>query len=453
MNEIPPPREMWGSQLGFILAAIGFSVGLGNIWRFPYLTGQNGGGAFLVVYLALALVIGIPLFTAEISLGRKVRKTPLTGLRELVGRRIQWRAIGWLGIGAAFLILSYYQLIMGWIAAYLARSFGPGFGDADPAALAAAFDAFTARPGPVLAYTAAAMILLGLIVGRGLQAGVERAARILIPVLFFVLVALSVFSLTLDGAGAGLAWYLMPDFSALDAGVVLAALGQVFYSIGVGMAGAFVYGSYLDPEHSDVPGSATRIVAFDTLAAILAGLVIFPALFAFGLEPDSGPGLLFVSMSALFARLPAGDLVAGLFFFLVLIAGATSGLALLETLTSTAMESRGWSRRRAVWAVLGSLYVVGVAIALGFGPWRDVSLFGRGLFDLADYVSGNVFLTVGGLLLSLYVAGSWGFERFRDETNRGAGRVRVTAAWGPVMRWLAPLAVGLVVLGGLGLLG
>ena len=453
MNETRPPRETWGSQLGFILAAIGFSVGLGNIWRFPYLTGQNGGGAFLAVYLALAVVIGVPLFTAEISLGRKAQKTPLVGLRDLVGRRSPWRVIGWLGIATALLILSYYQVIMGWIAAYLARSFGAGFREADPARLAAAFDAFTARPGPVLAYTAVVMAGLGVIVGRGVQAGVERAARILIPALFFFLVALSIYSMTFEGAGAGLLWYLRPDVSAIDAGMVLAALGQVFYSIGVGMTGAFVFGSYLDATRSDVPGSAATIVAFDTLAAILAGLVIFPALFAFGLAPDSGPGLLFVTMSALFGRLPAGDVAAGLFFFLVLIAGATSGLALLEALTATAMESLGWSRRRALWTVLGSLYALGAAIVLGFGPWSDVRLFGRGLFDIADYVSGNVLLTLGGLLLSLYVATSWGFDRFREETNRGAGRVRVTGAWGPVMRWLAPLAVALVLLAGLGLVG
>jgi len=446
-------RESWGSQLGFILAAIGFSVGLGNIWRFPYLTGRNGGGAFLFVYVLLAAVIGVPLFTAEISLGRKAQKTPLVGLRDLVGPRSGWRLIGWLGIGAALLILSYYQLIMGWIAAYLARSFGAGFTETDPARLAATFEAFTGRPGAVLAYTAAVMGVLGLIVGRGVQAGVERAGRILIPVLFFFLVLLSVVSLTFDGAAAGLVWYLKPDFSAIDGEMALAALGQVFYSIGVGMAGAFVYGSYLDPTRSDVPGSAAKIVAFDTLAAVLAGLVIFPALFAFGLEPDSGPGLIFVTMSALFARLPGGDLAAGLFFFLVFIAGATSGLALLEALAATAMDSFGWPRRRSLWTVLAGVYTVGIIIALGFGPWSAVRLFGRGLFDLADYVSGNVFLTLGGFLLSLYVATSWGFERFRDETNRGAGRLRVTTAWGPVMRWLAPIAVGLVVLAGLGLLG
>ncbi len=446
-------RESWGSQLGFIMAAIGFSVGLGNIWRFPYLTGANGGGAFLLVYLLLAVAIGIPLFTAEIALGRRVQKTPLAGMRDLAGPRSPWRAIGWLGVGAAFLIQSYYQLIMGWIVAHLAHAVGPGFTETDSTVLQSRFDAFLASPAEVLGYTAVAVAILGWIVSRGLQAGVERAARVLIPVLFFSLVALAAVSLSFEGAGAGLAWYLKPDFAAITPQTWLAALGQVFYSIGVGMAAGFVYGSYLDPGRSDVPGGAAKIVAFDTLAAVLAGLVIFPALFAFGLDPDSGPGLLFVTMSALFARLPAGDLIGGGFFFLVFVAGLTSGLALLEALTATVMDSLGWARRRALLATIAALLVSGTAIALGFGPWVGVRLFGRGLFDLADFVSGNLFLTLGGLLISLYVALAWGFDRFREETNRGAGRFRVTRAWRPVMRFLAPAAVTLVVLAGLGLLG
>ena len=447
------PRESWGSQLGFIMAAIGFSVGLGNIWRFPYLTGQNGGGAFLLLYLLLAAVIGIPLFAAEVSLGRRAQKTPLAGMRSVAGERSPWRVIGWLGVGAAFLIQSYYQLIMGWIAAHLVRAFGSGYGETDPEAIQASFDAFTARPLEVLAYTAAVVLLLGLIVGRGLRQGVERVARVLIPILFFSLIVLAVVSISFPGAGAGLVWYMRPDFTAITGETWLAALGQVFYSIGVGMAAGFVYGSYLHPERSDVPGGAAKIVAFDTLAAVLAGLVMFPALFAFGLDPDSGPGLLFVSMSALFARIPGGDIAAGIFFFLVFIAGLTSGMALLEALTSTVMESLGWSRRQAVWRTQGALFAVGIAIALGFGPWAGVRVLGRGLFDLADYVSGNVFLTLGGLAIVLYAAWGWGFERFREATNRGAGRFRVGRAWGPVMRFAAPLAVAIVVLAGLGLLG
>lgn len=446
-------RERWGSQLGFILATIGFAVGLGNIWRFPYLAGQNGGGAFLLIYLVIAIVIGIPLFTAEISLGRRAQKTPAAGMRDLEGRSSPWRLIGWLGLGAAFLIMAYYQVIMGWIAAHLVRAFGSGYSETDPAALSAAFDAFTAEPLTVLAYTAAVVALIGVVVSRGLQSGVERAARLLIPVLFLFLVGLSIVGLRFEGAGEGLEWLLLPDFSAVTAETFLAALGQAFYSIGVGMAGAFVFGSYLDPESSDVPGNAVKIVIADTLAAVLAGLVIFPALFAFGLEPDTGPGLLFVTMSGLFAALPAGDLMAGAFFFLVFVAGLTSGLALVESLSAAVMDTFGWNRVKSTWVLLGTLFLAGIAIALGFGPWRGVQVAGRGLFDLADYVSGNVLLTLGGLAISLYVGLAWGFERFRDETNRGSGPVKVTGAWGPVMRFLAPIAVAIVVLSGLGIIG
>ena len=447
-------RERWRSRLGFIMATVGFSVGLGNIWRFPYLAGQNGGGAFVVIYLILALAIGVPLFTAEISLGRRAQRTPIAGMRALTGRaRSPWNLIGWLGVIAAFLILSYYQLIMGWIGSYLLQAVSGGLGGASISVLEDRFSAFTADPVAVLVPTAVLMALTGAIVSRGVQAGVERAARLLIPVLFLFLLVLAVGSLRLEGSSRGLSWYLSPDFGAVDGGVVLAALGQVFYSIGVGMAAAFVYGSYLDRRKSDVPGGAAAIVAFDTLAAFLAGLVIFPALFAMGLEPDAGPGLLFVTMSGLFARLPGGALAGGFFFFLVLIAGLTSGMALLEALTATAMESLGWGRRRSLWTVLGLVYLTGIPIALGFGPWAEVRPFGRGLFDLVDFVSGSVLLALGGLLIALYTAWAWGFERFRDETNEGAGRLRVSAAWRPLVRWVIPVAVVLVILSGIGLLG
>ena len=245
----------------------------------------------------------------------------------------------------------------------------------------------------------------------------------------------------------------MPDFSAVGPETWLAALGQAFFSIGVGMTGAFVFGSYLHPRRSNVPGSAASVVAFDTIAAVLAGLVIFPALFAFGMEPDQGAGLLFITMAGLFGRLPAGEVAAAFFFFAVFVAGFTSCLALLEALAASAMDSFGWSRRRSLLAVLGAIMLAGVPLALGGGPWAAARLGGRNLFELADYVSGNIFLTVGGFAISLYVAVAWGFERFRADTNRGAGRFRVTAAWGPVMRFLLPVAVGLVVLAGLGVLG
>jgi len=440
------PRESWASRFGFIMATVGFSVGLGNIWRFPYLTGANGGGAFLLIYVLLAIFVGVPLFTVEISLGRESQLTPIAGMRRLSGRRRSfWNLIGWLGVAAALLILVYYQLIMGWIVAYVVKAIS-GHLSASVQLAHQEYGAFVSHPGAVLAYTALVLGLIGIIVGRGLRDGVEWVSKWLMPLLFGSLVVLAIGSMSFDGAMKGLVWYLKPDFSVVNAHVVLAALGQVFYSVGVGMAAAFVYGSYLNPVDSDIPGGATTIVAFDTLAAFLAGLVMFPALFAFGFKPDVGPGLLFVTMSSLFARVPAGNVVGAGFFILVFIAGLTSGLALAEALTSTIVDWLGWSRHRAVWTLLAVVFALGIPIALSFGPWADVRLFGKDLFALADFVSGNVLLTGGGLLIALYAAVGWGFGSFQLATNQGAGRLRVTGAWRPFISFVIPAAVALVML-------
>jgi neurotransmitter:Na+ symporter, NSS family len=446
------PRESWAGRFGFIMATVGFSVGLGNIWRFPYLTGMNGGGAFLLIYLALALLIGIPLFTAEISLGRKTQLTPIPGMRKLTGSRFSpWTLIGWFGVAAALLIMSYYQLIMGWILVYFVRMVGGGFSGMSPVEIEGYFNGLVAQPGVVLFHASVMVLILAVIVGQGLRSGVERAAKLLMPILFVLLVLLAIGGLRFPGAMEGVRWYLAPDFSAVDGGVVLAALGQVFYSIGVGMAAAFVYGSYLNPRDSDVPGGAVTIVGFDVLAAVLAGFVMFPALFAFGISPDVGPGLVFVAMPNLFAQVPAGNLVGAAFFFLLLLAGLTSGIALTEAVSASFMDSLGLSRRRAVGLALGLFVLLGIPSALGFGPWAGIQLFGLGIFDFVDFLSGNVLLPLGGLLIALYTAMVWGFHEFQRETNAGAGRIRVFRSWAPFVRFLIPLAVLMVLVASLGL--
>lgn len=444
-------RERWGSRFGFMMATAGFAVGLGNIWRFPYITGENGGGAFLVIYLVIAVTIGVPLFTAEIALGRKAQLSPVAGMRRLTGRTTSpWNLIGWFGVLAAFLVLSYYQLILGWVLAYWVQTLTGRFRGASPQEVEAAFSSFVGTPSLVLLCAFIMMALSGIIVSRGLRGGVERMSSVLMPLLLVLLIALGVGSLMLPGAMAGLRWFLAPDFSALTAAAALAALGQVFFSIGVGMAGAFAFGAYLDPDGSDVPGSATLVVAFDTTVAIIAGLVMFPALFAFGLAPDSGPGLLFVTMTNVFAIAPAGTVVGGVFFFLVLIAGLTSVLALVETLTASLMDSTGLSRPVALWGLLAVTFVAGVPSALSFAQWTDVQLFGRSIFDFVDFVSGNILLVVGGLMIALFTAYVWGFEAFQRETNRGAGRVRVPGWWKPLVLAVIPAGVLLVLLSGLG---
>jgi NSS family neurotransmitter:Na+ symporter len=445
-------RENWGSRFGFIMATAGMSIGLGNIWRFSYLAGENGGGAWVLVYLVCAILIGIPLFTAEIAMGRKAQLTPIPAMRTL-GRDKSpvWTLVGIAGVTASALVCCYYLMLIGWIVGYFVMVASGHFSGMSTEQVSAAFPAFIGRPGLVLAYTAFAGIVSAFVVARGVQKGIELAAKIMMPALFILLLILLVRSLTFPGAMAGLTWFLRPDFSELTAAAVLAAVGQCFFSIGIGMAAGLAFGSYLKPETSDVPGSAATVVVFDTAVAILAGLVIFPALFAFGLEPNSGTGLLFATMPNLFERMPAGHFFGALFFLLVFFAGITSAIALLEVVSGSIAARMGWSRGRAAWTTAAAMIVLQVPIILSQGPWAHVTVGGRDLFGLVDFVSGDILLPVGGILIALFAGWAWGFRTFRDEANRGATWLRVPAAWGPFVRFVIPATVAVILFRGLGL--
>ena len=445
-------REQWSSRIGFILATAGFSIGLGNIWRFPYLAGENGGGAFLLVYVAFAVMIGIPLMTAEVGLGRKAQLTPIAGMVRLTGSKTSpWTLVGWFGITAATLITAYYIMIIAWVTAYFVMLVGGGGGlGQTPEETRTAFDAFIATPGPVFGYAFLVTLLIAYVVSRGVTKGIERYARFLMPLLVVLLVALAIRALTLPGAAAGVVWYLTPNFSALTGTSVLAALGQAFFSIGIGMAGAFVMGSYLNRRDTDVPGNTALVVAFDTGVAVVAGLVLFPALFAFGMDPDQGAGLLFITMTSLFQQMPGGMVFGAAFFFLMLVAGFTSQVAVFESLVATIVDSLGMTRKRAVVLCAAGSFLLGVPVILSQGPWSHIHIFGMNFFDFANTVSSDYLLGAGGLLLSLYVVSKWGWSRFREETNQGAGRVKVTAAWGPLIRFVIPVSVALVLLGSFG---
>ena len=446
-------REAWASRFGFIMATAGFAIGLGNIWRFPYLTGTNGGGAFLLVYVLFSILIGIPLLSAEISMGRKAQLTPLAGMTSLTGSAWSpWNLIAWLGMAAAVLIQSYYLMLIGWIIGYFRMIVTGQLATVPPDRLAATYEAFIGTPGPVIVYTMLVIVFLALIARRGLRRGLERVGIYAMPVLFVLLLLLAIRSLTFPGSWKGLVWYLTPDFSAINGRILLEALGQAFYSIGIGMATAFGLGSYLHREDSDVPGNAALVVACDTFVAFLAGLVIFPALFAFGLEPDTGPGLLFVTMTNMFARMPAGSVFGGAFFFLLILAAITSAAALFEVLTTTLTDLTRLRRRTATWLLAGMFGLLSTPVILSLAPGSSLRVLGMNLFDFADVASGRYLLPLGGLMLALYVAFVWGFDRFRDDTNVGAGRVRVTAAWRPLMVFLIPVAVAFVLLAGAGIL-
>lgn len=431
------------------MATAGFSVGLGNVWRFPFVVGENGGGAFILVYLFFALAFGIPVLTAEVTLGRRAGLTPIAGWAKLTGKAWSpWNLIGWFGIAAGLVIMSFYVMVVAWIVGYFVMAV-TGSLPITADASRSTFEAFIGDPVRVIVTTAAVIAMVGAIVGRGLNAGFERLARWGMPTLLGLLLVLAVRSITLPGAGRGLAWYLAPNFAALDGDAVLAALGQAFFSIGVGASVAFGLAAYLDRDSSDAPGNSALVVACDTGVAIVAGLAIFPALFAFGLEPGEGPGLLFVTIPQLFHAMPGGYVFGPLFFLMMVVAGLTTAIAQVDVLAMTLTDSLGVRKRRAAWLVAGVIFALNVPLILSQGPWRDVRVGGADLFSIADAAAADFMIPIGGFLMTVYVAWVWGFDRLRDEANVGASWFRVNALWRPWIRYLIPAALALVLVAGI----
>ena len=442
-------RENWGSRFGFIMATAGFAVGMGNIWRFPYIVGENGGGAFLIVYLILTAIIGIPLLTAEISLGRKAQLTPLKGMKKLSGDSSIWNIIGWVEITATLLILGFYLMIMAWVTVYL-KEYITGEAFAYNATnIQSHFVELQGNSSSILLYCLGIALLIAFVAARGLQGGVELVSKIFMPILLVMFILLAIGSNTLEGSEEGLKWYLRPDFSKINFQVVLAALGQIFFSIGIALTAGFVFGSYLDPKKSDIPGSVGIVVLFDTAIAILAGFVIFPALFAFDIEPNAGPGLLFVTMASLFKEVPFGMFFGGVFFFLVFIAGFTSIIGLIEAIISTIIDSMNISRIKAVIITVSITFLLTIPSVLGFGVWQDIQPLGFSFFGLFDFISGKILLPLGGILISVYVAYIWGFSNFMRETNEGAKNLKVTKLWGFLMKYVIPIIIFIILVQGL----
>ncbi|MFD2759677.1 sodium-dependent transporter [Lentibacillus juripiscarius] len=442
-------RESWGSRLGFIMAASGFAIGLGNIWRFPYIAGNNGGGAFLLIYLLIVLVIGVPLFYAEAGLGRKAQAGAITGMRKLAGKGSPWVSIGWLGTLAALLIMSYYLMIMGWLFAYFFNIGIGTFQGITSEQAAVIYEDLISNPLAVLGYSIIPTLLLGIIVSKGVKDGIEKFVKTVMPLLFVMLICLAVFSLSLPGSFEGVVWYLKPDFSQINANTVLAALGQAFFSIGIGLASAFTYGSYLKPHGSNLVKDGAWVISLDTCIAFLSGLVIFPALFAFQMAPNSGPGLLFLTIPTLLDQLPFGYIFGLAFFLLVIIGAITTGVGLIETLAANVAELFDLKRKASVWIIISVTFVMAIPSILSQGPWSNVQLFGMDIFGLIDYVSGNILLTLGGLLISLYVVFQWTFKRFMNDINTGTVSMKLSSAWKPVISYLIPLSIAIILITGL----
>lgn len=444
MADVSSDRGQWTSRTGFILAAAGSAIGLGNIWRFPYLVGQNGGAAFVLVYVVFVFLIGIPYMFAELALGRSAQKNPV-GAIDTVRPRSPWRLVGWLGVLTGIGILSFYGVVAGWTFGYIFKmALGKTGG----------FGAFATNPFWEIFLFALFMCFTAAIVHGGISGGIERWSKILMPILFVLMIALIVYANTLPGSGKGLAFYLKPDLTKISGRTTLAALGQAFFSLSLGMGLMITYGSYVSKKENLVTG-AIAIGVFDTLIAIFAGLIIFPALFAMGHEPGQGPTLVFVVLPELFQHMPGGLFVGVLFFILLSVAALTSTISLLEVPVAFVVDQYGRRRHRVVWAVAGVTFLMGLPSALSQGTSSFFTHFGLLPERLTDpdflsqvsFVFGDFSLAFGALLLSIFTGWVWGVGRASDELEQGAPAFAKTRRfWGFMIRYFIPLVIFLILL-------
>jgi NSS family neurotransmitter:Na+ symporter len=443
----------WSSRLSFLFATIGFSVGLGNIWRFPWLAGENGGGAFVVVYLVCVLGIVVPLVIAEFLVGRRGRMSPAASIAALAaaeGRSRAWRWGGTVAVLSAFGIGTFYCVIGGWTLAYSWKAASGLLGGTDPVASQARFDALLASPAQLTLWTALFLFVNCTIVARGLKAGIEKATGILMPALFLMLLALAAFALVAGDAKAGLSFLLAPDFSRIHWGTWVAAIGQAFFSVGVGMAGLMLYGAYL-PREVRLPGTAATVALADTTVAILAGVAIFPFLFAQGLPPASGPGLVFVVMPVAFqAAGAAAGLLAFAFFALLAIAAITSLIGLLEVVVAVGAE-RGWPRGPTVWGTGLLTFALSFLTILSFNLWADVHPLGvlpgfeaMTWFDVIDWLTSNIGLTLSGLVTALFTGWVLSASTVADEMGVAADHPGFRA-WRWILRVPVPVAIAVMI--------
>jgi NSS family neurotransmitter:Na+ symporter len=438
-------RETWGSRVGFILAAAGSAIGLGNIWRFPYLTGTSGGGAFILLYLIAIAIIGYPIMIAEITIGRTTQRNPVGAFKALAPNT-PWYLVGSLGVLAGFFILSYYSVVAGWSVSYVFKalfgSFAPGTD------YAGAFVSHISGVWEPIIWHGIFMALTIGIIASGVVDGIQRSVSVMMPLLFCLLLLLVIRSVTLPGAMEGIAFLVKPDFSAVTARTFLDALSQAFFSLSLGMGAMITYGSYLSKKE-DIGGNAAWVVGLDTMAAIIAGFAIFPAVFALGFEPSQGPGLTFITLPAVFAEMPLGKFFATIFFILLSIAALTSAISLLEVVVAWLVDEKGWSRPRAS-VVLGIIcFIIGVPTSLGYSTLSHITFLGMDLLDTYDWVANSLMLPLGGLLIAIFTGYVWGAQKAADAANHTTGGVKVGAWWMFLIRYVAPILTGLVMLSGL----
>lgn len=441
--------EQWTSKLGFILATAGSAIGLGAIWKFPYIAGMSGGGAFFLIFIIFTLFIGLPILIAEFVIGRGAQTDPISAYR-FFKPGANWHLIGILGMITCFILLSFYSVVGGWILLYLFKTVIGSFTHLNDAAFGPLFESLIANPFTAVISQVIFMLMTVFVVAKGVQKGIERAGKIMMPALFIAFIILIIRSLTLDNISEGLAFFLKPEFSSMSSETILFALGQSFFSISVGVSVMVTYSSYLTKKE-DLPKSALTIVLMNIFISLLAGLAIFPAVFAFGFEPTEGPGLLFVVLPAVFQHMPFGAFFLSVFLILFLFATLTSAFSMVEIIVAAVTKGNPKNRQKATWMTGSAITLFGIPAALSFGILADFTIFGKSIFDFSDFLVSNILMPIGALLIAVFVGFNISQKTLEKEFQTGSTvSKKIFIAWLFLIKYIAPVAILIVFLDVLG---
>ncbi|MDM5308767.1 sodium-dependent transporter [Peribacillus frigoritolerans] len=438
-------QDQWTSKLGFILAAAGSAIGLGAIWKLPYMTGENGGGVFFLLFIIFTLLIGAPILIAEFTIGRNAQKDAISAYKHIAPGK-PWALIGYGGVVASIILLSFFSVVGGWIISYLARSFTGSLSNLTQEEYGHFFNTIISNPYETVIAQLLFMVFTIWVVQGGVSKGIEKANKYMMPSLFILFIILLIRSLTLDGAMEGVKFFLKPDFSALTGETILLALGQSFFALSVGVSVMVTYASYLSKKE-DITKSAFSVVGLNIFISLLAGLVIFPAVFALGFSPSSGPGLVFVVLPAVFNEMALGGIFMFIFFVLLLFATLTTAFSILEIVVAAMIKGDSAKRKKASWIAGITVFLIGIPSALSFGVLSDVKIFNLSIFDFADYLTSNIALPVGALFISLFIGYQMKRIEVQKEFETGADPGRsLFKLWYFLIRYIVPIMIILVFL-------
>ena len=447
-------RENFQSRLGFILVSAGCAIGFGNVWKFPYVTGVNGGGVVVLFYLSFLAIMGVPVLTMELAVGRASRKSAVQGYEALEPKGSKWHIHGWFCIIGCYLLMMYYTTVAGWMLAYFYKFLTGTFSGMEAGAVDSVFGAMLGNPGEMTAFMVIVVIAGFVVCSFGLQKGLERISKWMMLALLGLIVVLAVHSCTLPGAIEGVKFYLLPDFDrAAEAGlgnVITAAMNQSFFTLSLGIAAMEIFGSYMTKDNT-LTGEAVRICCLDTFVAMLSGMIIFPACFSFGVSPDAGPSLIFMTLPKVFVNMAGGRIWGTLFFLFMTFASFTTVISVFENLLATCMDNFGWDRKKAVIINCVFILVASMPCVLGYNVWSDVRLIrGMDVLDSEDFIVSILLLPLGSLVYLLFCTTKWGwgFDKYLEETNTGSG-LKMPRAFKPYFQFVLPALILVILVQGL----